>query len=292
MFCSCLRFRHAAVLASALAALLVHAEVPAANDQAGNIPFVPTSGATRGSFRSVLRPAIDVSLSARAAGVVDALNVPEGQEVAAGQAIISLDSDQEQAEVLQAEAAVRGTKAEMERATSELERMQSLREDKIYSDKQFLEAKAQAAQARSRFEQSEAGLQMARVRLANRTIKSPIAGIFLKTNKLVGEAVERYETVARVVDVTSLEMVVFCDARYFSLFKTGQHVDVRVFKSTEDQPVVTGLIVHKDPIIDPSSGTFRVKVKIERSEQSVPGLSAMLIAPAAEPIRSSRPSSP
>jgi RND family efflux transporter MFP subunit len=292
MSCSRLRLPFAVLLPLVLLAEPGRAEAPASADPAGSISLLPANSTTRGSFRSVLRPAIDVSLSARAAGVVDALNVPEGQEVTAGQAIISLDSDQEQAEVLQAEAAVRGAKAEMERAASELERMQSLRDDKIYSDKQFLEAKAQAAQARSRYEQNEAGLQMARVRLANRTIKSPINGIFLKTNKLVGEAVERYETVARVVDVTSLEMVVFCDARYFSLFKAGQHVDVRVLKSTEDHPIVTGLIVHKDPIIDPSSGTFRVKVKIERSEQSVPGLSAMLIAPAAEPIRSSRTSSP
>lgn len=245
------------------------------------IPMHPTGGTMRGSFRSVLRPAVDVSLSARAAGVVDAIKVPEGQEVTAGQAIISLDADQERAEVAQAEAAVRGAAAEMERAAAEFERMQRLRDDKIYSDKQFLDAKAAAAQARSRFEQNEAGLQMARVRLANRTIVSPIAGIFLKTNKLVGEAVERYETVARVVDVTSLEMVVFCDAQYFSLFKAGQHVDVRVFKTTEEQPIVPGTVVHTDPIIDPTSGTFRVKIKVERSENSVPGLSALLIAPAA-----------
>jgi len=286
MFRSRIRFQVLASLLLLLGGALARAETLTTKEPASTIPMIPSGGTPRGSFRSVLRPAIDVSLSARAAGVVDVLNVPEGQEVTAGQPIISLDSDQEKAEVAQAEAAVRGAKAEMERVVSELDRMQSLKDDKIYSEKQFGEARSQATQARSRFEQNEAGLQMARVRLANRTIKSPIAGIFLKTNKLVGEAVERYETVARVVDVTSLEMVVFCDARYFSLFKPGQHVDVRVFKSTEEQPLVPGLVVHKDPIIDPSSGTFRVKIKVERSEHSVPGLAALLIAPAAEPIRS------
>lgn len=249
-------------------------------------------GAMRGSFRSVLRPAIDVSLSARAAGVVDALHIPEGQPVTAGQAIMTLDSDQERAEVANAEAAMRGAKAELERAAAEYERIQRLRVDNIYSEKQLLDAKAQAALAQSRYDQSVASLEMARVRLANRSIVSPISGIFLKTNKLVGEAVDRYETVARVVDVTSLEMVVFCDARYFSLFKTGQQVDVRVFKSTEDQPIVSGLVVHTDPIVDPSSGTFRVKIKLERSEQSIPGLSALLMAPAAKPLSASRPVAP
>ena len=275
-----------AVLFPAVTAIADPSLLPPAAGVDPTMPLHTPGGTMRGSFRSVLRPAIDVSLSARAAGIVDAILVPEGHKVTAGQSIISLDSDQERAEVAQAEAAVRGAAAEMERAAAEFERMQRLREDKIYSEKQFLDAKSQAAQAKARYEQNEAGLQMAKVRLANRSINSPIAGIFLKTSKLVGEAVERYETVARVVDVTSLEMVVFCDARYFSLFKTGQQVDVRVFKSTEDQPIVSGTVVHTDPIIDPSSGTFRVKIKLARSEQSVPGLSALLIAPAAGTIRS------
>ena len=238
------------------------------------------TGAARGSFRSVLRPAIDVSLSARAAGIVEAIHLPEGSTLKSGQAIMSLDSNQEQAELAQAEAASRGAQADMERAKAEFERIQRLREDNIYSEKQFLDARAAAELAQSRYDQSRAAVELSRVRLANRSITSPIDGIFLKTNKLVGEAVERYETVARVVDVSSLEMVVFCDAEFFSLFRTGQQVDVRLFRSAEDQPIVTGTVIHTDPIIDPSSGTFRIKIKIERSAQAVPGLAALLIAPA------------
>jgi RND family efflux transporter MFP subunit len=226
---------------------------------------------------------MDVNLSARAAGIVDAILVKEGSVVTAGQPIIILDSDQERAEVAQAEAAMRGSEAEMERAAAEFDRIQQLRGDNIYSEKQYAEAKI----ARSRYEQASAAVDSAKVRLSNRSVVSPIAGIFLNTNKLVGEAVDRYETVARVVDVTTLEMVVFCDAKYFSLFKIGQSVDIRVVKSSEEQPVVSGSVTHTDPIVDPSSGTFRVKIKLERSSNAIPGLSAFLIAPTAEAI--SRP---
>ncbi len=203
----------------------------------------------------------------------------EGSKVKAGEPIISLDSNQEKADVAQAEASLRGAKADMDRAAAELERTKSLRQDDIYSEKQLLEAKAQAEITRAHYEQASAALELARVRLVNRDIVSPIDGIFLKTNKLVGEAVDRYETVARIVDVTTLEMVVFCDARYFSLFKLGQKVDVKVLKSAEDQPTVQGTVFHVDPVIDPASGTFRVKVKIQPSEQAVGGFPAILIAP-------------
>lgn len=262
-----------------LAVLPAHAAAGAAGPDLNN--YALSSASTRGSFRSVLRPVTDVSLSARAAGIVEVIRVPEGSNVKAGDVIISLDSDQERADLAQAEASLRGTNAELERANAEFERMQQLRQDKVYSDKQFQEARAQAALAKSRSEQAAAALQLAKVRLAARDIVSPINGIFLKTNKLVGEAVERYETVARVVDVTSLEMVVFCDAKFFNLFRTGQRVDVKVLKASEDQPVVSGVVSHVDPVIDPSSGTFRVKVRIEPSANAVSGFSAILIAPTA-----------
>lgn len=273
--------RHFLLLFAALAASVSPLAAQPATNSGTLAPFHGLgTGAARGSFRSVLRPAIDVSLSARAAGIVEAIHLPEGSTLKSGQAIMSLDSNQEQAELAQAEAASRGAQSELERAKAEFERIQRLREDNIYSEKQFLDARAAAELAQSRYDQSRAAVELARVRLANRSITSPIDGIFLKTNKLVGEAVERYETVARVVDVSSLEMVVFCDAEFFSLFKTGQQVDVRLFRSAEDQPIVSGTVIHTDPIIDPSSGTFRIKIKIERSAQCVPGLAALLIAPA------------
>lgn len=268
-------FRSVLLLAAGLSASLCAQPAPADPGLPAHLP----SSATRGSFRSVLRPAVDVSLSARAAGILEVMHVAEGSAVKAGDPIMSLDSDQERADLAQAEAQLRGTRAEMERAGAEFDRIERLRADNIYSEKQYLDAKAQAELARSRYEQAQANLDSAKVRLANRSILSPIDGIFLKTNKTIGEAVERFETVARVVDVTSLEMVVYCDSQYFSLFQTGQRVDIKVFKSAEDQPLVTGTIVHTDPIIDPSSGTFRVKIKIERSAQAAPGLSALLIAP-------------
>lgn len=273
----CLRFVLLALSAAGANAAVGQSPPPASAAQPDL--YVLSSSSDRGSFRSVLRPAVDVSLSARAAGIVEIMHLQEGDSVKAGQAIMSLDSDQERADLAQAQASARGAKADMDRATAELERITSLRQENVYSEKQFLDAKAQAEVARSRFEQTQASLELAQVHLANRDIVSPINGIFLKTNKLVGEAVERYETVARVVDITSLEMVVFCDARYFSLFKTGQRVELRVLKSAEDQPIVTGTVFHVDPIIDPSSGTFRVKIRIERSPNAMPGLSAILIAP-------------
>ncbi len=250
---------------------------PPNNALSGDL-YSMVSGMGRGSLQAPLQPADERSLAARAAGIVEVIHAPEGSLVTAGQAIMTLDSNQERADVSQAQASVHGAKAEMDRAAAEYDRTQKLREDAINSEKQLQDAKANAEIAQSRYEQAVAALDAAKVRLAYRDIVSPINGIFLKTNKHVGEAVERNETVVRVVDVSSLEMVVYCDARYFSLFKVGQKVDVRVLIAADNQPIVPGTVFYVDPIVD-STSTFRVKVKIEPSAQAVAGFQAILIAP-------------
>ena len=235
--------------------------------------------ASRGSLRSVLRPAQDLRLSSRAAGVVEKFHLEEGEVVQAGGPILSLDSEQEQAELQQAQALLQGAKSELARAEAELTRIAPLSEENIYSEKQLVEVRTEVELSRSKVQQAEAAIALAQARLANRTIVSPIEGIFLKTNKSVGEAVERFETVARVVDVSSLEMVVYCDSQYFSVFKLTDMVRVRVLKGAEEQPIVEAKIVHIDPIIDPSSGTFRIKLQLPRSAHAAPGYAAVMLPP-------------
>lgn len=232
----------------------------------------------RGSLRAELRPTKSAPLVASgAAGTIEVILVPEGSVVKKGQIIISLDSGQERAELAQAEASMQGTKAEMDRAVTEFDRIQKLSEDGIPSGKEIQTAKAQAEIARSHYAQAAAAVELARVHLAYKDIKSPIDGIFLKTNKQVGDPVERQEVVGRIVDISSLEMLAYCDARYFSLFKVGQKVDVKVIKSPEDQPIVSGMVILVDPVIE--LGAFRVKVSIQPSTQAVPGFQGILIAP-------------
>lgn len=244
--------------------------------------LIPMGGAARGSLRSVLRPAADIQLSARAAGVIEKFHVAEGARLNRGAPILELNSEQEKAELLQAEAAVRGARAEMERSAAELERIKPLIAENIYSEKQLADARAQVEISRARFEQAQAAAIAAKARLSDRTVVSPIDGIFLKTNKSVGEAVERFETVARIIDVSSLEMVVYCDSQYFSTFQNHDTVRIRVLKTAEQQPLVVGQIVHIDPIIDPASGTFRIKVLVPSSaEGAAPGYTAMLLLPPA-----------
>lgn len=220
---------------------------------------------SRGSLRSVLRPIADVRVSSRAAGVIERFHVEEGAALQEGDPILSLDMDAERAELAQAIALVDGAKAELDRTTSEYERARPLSAENIFSEKQLLEALT--------------ARDLAQSRLANRTLTSPIKGVFLKTSKSVGEAVERFETVARIVDASRLEMLVYADARYFKKFAHGGRAKVRVSLPTGGHVVVEGTVSHVDPIVDPATGTFRVRLQFEPTADVAAGYTAILLLP-------------
>lgn len=235
------------------------------------------STVSRGSLRSVLAPRYDIKLSSPAAGIVEKILVPEGSRIAAGQAILSLDARQEEAEVAQARASLRGTEADHERARTDFARVEALFKEKIASDKQFEESRSMLKVTESRVDQARAMLAMAEVRLEYRTLRSPIDGIFLKTVKSVGEAVERFETIARVVDASSLRFVVFGDYSLLGRFTPGQKVALQVQTTPEAESRVEGVVRHIDPIVDSTSGTFRIIIEVAPSEKAVAGLSAVLV---------------
>jgi len=233
----------------------------------------------RGSLRAIIQPAQDIRLSSRAAGIIQRYDADEGQPIKAGASIMVLDDDQEKAEVAQAEAVLRGTEAEVGHAEREYDRAKPLSEERIYSDKQFDEAKYALETARSRAAQAQAALTLARVRLANRTITSPISGIFLKKSKQIGESVERFEPVARIIDLSYLEIVVYCDASLFDILSGKGEIAVQVSKSEDRHVVVQGTVSYVDPIVDPSNGTFRIRVRIPSSADTAAGYTAILLPP-------------
>ncbi len=231
----------------------------------------------RGSLRSVLLPREDIKLSAASAGIIKIYHVEEGQRVTAGEVILELDAREEQAAVNQSEAALEGAAAELEKARKDMKRVEKLYHDDIQSERQYEETVYLLAKAESQYKYTQATLETAKIRLEKMKIKSPIDGVFLKKYKSVGESVERLETVARVLDDTRLELVVYCGSHLFGSMHSDTTLNIEILDGPSRGEQVAAEIVYVDPIIDPSSGTFRVKMEISPSETVSAGLAARLI---------------
>lgn len=246
----------------------------------GAAPDMPTKGVSVGSLRGILRPVRDLSLPAQAAGIVEKYGAAEGSSVSAGALLVQLEADVERAEVANAEAAVDRANAELERAQRELERTTILRNDSIGSKKDFEDSQLARAVAEAVRKQALAALDTARAHLAERSITAPFAGMLYKRTREVGEAVERLEPVVRLVDATKLVVVIYAGAELLGKFTVGQktHIVIDSGPARGTQPEAT--VSYVDPIMDPETGTFRIKLEVALSDTIQPGMSATLQLPA------------
>ena len=247
----------------------------------GQSPFTTSHplepGAYRGSLRSVVLPREDIKLSAASAGIIKNYHVEEGQRVKTGDVILELDAREENAAVNHAQALLEGAAAELERARKDITRVEKLFKDNIQSERQYEETVYHLAKAESQYKQTQATVEMATIRLEKMKIKSPIDGIFLKKYKSVGESVERLESVARVLDESRLELVVYCGSHLFGSLHSDTTLQIELLDGPSRGEQASAEVVYVDPLIDPSSGTFRVKLEIEPTKTVSAGLAARLL---------------
>ena len=76
----------------------------------------------RGSLRSILLPIEDIKLSAGAAGIISSYLVDEGKRVSAGDIILELDTQEDVVGIMQSEALLDGTEAELEKTRKDFAR--------------------------------------------------------------------------------------------------------------------------------------------------------------------------
>lgn len=231
----------------------------------------------RGSFRSVLTPREDVRLSSPSEGVIVSYSKKEGERVTRGDVIMVLDPRMEEAELGRAQAILEISEAEKVRGEKEFKRMEPLFRENIASEKQYAEAIYLLAQAQGHYLEASQSVEIAKIRLDQRYVRSPIDGVFFKKNKSVGESVGRYEVVARVIDSSVLEFMLFLGPEYFGQFKVGDVATVELLDGPARGQRATGTIVFVDSLIDPASGTFRIRVELAPTDQVVSGLGARLV---------------
>ena len=193
-------------------------------------------------------------------GRVRRILVSEGDHVSAGQTMIDLDND---AIAKQRDAAKSGAQL----ARDVYEKQARLWEQKIGSEVQYLQAKAQ-------MEQAEAGLAALneQVRLSN--VTAPFSGIVDDIMVSVGDMTSPMAPVARVVDPTGATLEADVPENYLQRVKGGDPVRVE-FPSTGD--TLIGKLANVSRYINPANRTFKVSVRVpEGSDMVRPNLLSVI----------------
>jgi HlyD family secretion protein len=205
-----------------------------------------------------IRPKTQVEISADVSAKIIRLPVVEGQRVAKGALLVSLDRDRYVAAVESAEASVRSAEANaalvrqnLDRTRKEYGRSKELlargmEAQATYESKQA-EAEVEAARYAStvdQVEQAKAALKQARTDLAKTTIYSPMDGTISALNKELGEIALgsqfQKDVILVVADLNVMEAEVNVDETDVASVAVGQPAEIEV-DAMLDQPL-TGVV--------------------------------------------------
>lgn len=186
-----------------------------------------------------------VEVTARAEGVVGSLRAEEGDVVAEGAILLTIDNPALQFRVDQAAARA----AQLGSAYRRLEQMHA--EDLASAEE--LEA------ARATYDDAVAAEGLARLDHEYLRVEAPFAGVV--TERLVdpGQNLTMGQPLFRLVDVTPLLARVHVPSREFRQLTLDQEVEL-ILDSTATH--LTGRITLISPVIDPTSGTIKVTVEV------------------------------
>jgi len=222
-------------------------------------------------------------------GKIKAVNVDIGSQVKAGDILITLDANEQEAGVAQAEAAVEVARSALQTARldyettkSNYERNKTLLEQGAISPSTFDNTYALAFKKAEQYlnfgapaglSQALAALQLAQANYANSIISSPINGVITAKNINPGELATTSVTLVSLVNLDEVMLQTAVDESYINQLREGNQVQVKV-GAVSDQSF-PGVIANIAQAASSSSKGFTVKILVDNPDHLLkPGMFA------------------
>jgi membrane fusion protein, multidrug efflux system len=187
----------------------------------------------------------NVVVSPKTPGLVTQVYVQEGQAVKKGQVLAQLDN----AMILRN---IEGLRSQVELANSVFQRQQNLWNQKIGTEVQYLQAKANKENLEKQLASLEEQNDMTRV-------KAPITGTVDEVNAKEGEMASPQMPAFRVVNTSNLKLTAKVSEAYVTNIAKGNKTIVTIPELNQD---IEARVTFVGRTIDPLSRTFNVEVKL------------------------------
>jgi RND family efflux transporter MFP subunit len=218
-----------------------------------------------------------ISLASSESGVISTVNVHVGDRVNAGQVVVELEKDLQEANLLIAEQAMSAhgpvelARTERELHKARLKKLEMLlaegharqeEVDRTRADMEIAAAKLQAAEEDLLMKGQE--YERARLFLERRSVRAPRAGVISEILKDPGEFIAANDPVIlNLVQLDPLFAVFNLTASDAAQLKLGQNV---ALSFPAENQTAKGTVEIISPLTDAESGTTRVKVRIANPE--------------------------
>jgi RND family efflux transporter MFP subunit len=257
------RLRRAAVAgALVLAACGPTAEAPdppITRVEGWTVAFVPLSRAVE--LTGEVQAREQSTLSFRVSGRMIERDVDVGNHVRAEQVLAKIDPAEQDASMAAALASVRAAEALLKQVTATYERQRSLLERGFTTRADFEGAEEAWRTAQGSLESARADLDSAQQQRDDTVLMAPVSGSITDRSAEVGQVVQAAEPVFTLAHDGPRDAV-------FMLPEVGlsQHVPDPVVKLSlvgDRRVTATGRVREVAPIVDPATGTVRVKVSLD-----------------------------
>lgn len=241
--------------------------------QAGPV-FEWASGAIASATRTVVASRI-------LARIVE-VRVRAGDDVAAGDTLIVLESRDLRARVAQARDAIKIARARLALARSEKNRVERLLKKGVATKQRYDQVVSDFQAAQAEVNRLEENLREAESQLSYTVIRSPVSGRVIDRLAEPGDTATPGRPLLRIYDPTALRVEVPVRETLAVRLRVGQKLRIEVPALPE---AFTGTIEEIVPFAEPGARTLLVKVGLPPDSRLNAGMFARVAIPAGERVR-------
>jgi membrane fusion protein, multidrug efflux system len=216
--------------------------------------YIQTAPLRKGVFQEIIHSSgqitasEEIKLSFKTGGIIEQIQVKEGERVSKGQLLASLKLTEIQAQTKQVELA-------LEKAARDLGRVRNLYKDSVATLEQM-------QNAQTAYDIAKTNLEILRFNLENSYIKAPADGIVLKIMNDINE-----------ITAAGYPVILFGSSKHKWIVKTSvtdreivkispgdsAQIQIRSYADT----VFQGIVVEKGSLADPYTGTYEVEIQMD-----------------------------
>ena len=210
---------------------------------------------------ATLESRTEADIITRVTGIIEQLSVEEGDYVEKGQVLAKVDPRRYQLALDKADAELAGINQELQRLS-------------LMAEKKLVSAQA-SDKLKYQHKAAIAARKLAALDLQDSQVIAPISGFISHRYVKEGYFTQGYQKLFHIVDSANLQAVVYLPEHQLSNVKLEQQANLS-FSARKNQ-VYQAAVRSVSPVIDPSSGTFKVILSIDNDEQELkPGMFAQI----------------
>jgi membrane fusion protein, multidrug efflux system len=225
----------------------------------GNV--IPVSG--------TLKPLTQAIVKSKVAAEVARVHVQEGERVAGGQVLVSLDTADLRARLDAQQATVAEMKARLDLAAKNEANNRQLLAKNFISQNALDAVASNAEVARANLKSAEAQAAISQRALNDASIRAPFAGVVAKRMVNIGEKVSPDMAVMQVMDLAKMELEAMVPVAEIPGVKIGQEISFTV--DGFDKQQFTGKVERINPSAETGSRSIAIFVAIPNQNQMLKG---------------------